>query len=88
MDSEQLKLARHALGLDKDWARGVSYRNRFIAGEREPVWDKMVEAKYATYDKGVYRLTRLGADLSLFPGESLCPEDFPEGSEYVPPPNI
>lgn len=81
MNLEQIRLARHALGLPND--RRQSYRNRFLAGGEHAEWRAMEAAGLAEADttggKGMtwFWLTREGAEAALEPGESLCPEDFP-----------
>ena len=82
MTPEQLKLARHALGLDY---KKVSYRNRYYTigrGQEHKEWLAMVEKGYAIEDSVLpdstrFELTRKGAEAALLPGETLCPEDFP-----------
>jgi len=79
VNEAQKKLARHALGLSTGYARGgKSYRNRYIAGQCHKDFDDMVGDGLATYERGVYYMTRKGAELALLPGETLCGEDFPE----------
>lgn len=78
MNSEQVRLARHALGLDG--CRRRSYRNRYYisAGSVHGLWMAMVAQGYAETDGDrFFCLTRKGAELVLRSGESLCPEDFP-----------
>jgi hypothetical protein len=80
------KLARHALGLPN--ARNRSYRNRYVCSYAPGAYDQwhdMLEAGLADADiiRGGLRqrrfwLTREGAEAALDPGETLCPEDFPE----------
>ncbi|PXW75938.1 hypothetical protein C7451_106102 [Blastomonas natatoria] len=87
MTSEQIELARHALGLDGQRKR--SYRNRYVTGpggSDHPAWLAMVEAGDAKKRDGstlpfggddIFWLTRQGAEKALRKGEKLCPEDFP-----------
>lgn len=82
MTPEQLRLARHALGLPNKARR--SYRNRFYAGGQHPEWRAMEAAGLAEADTiptatGMtwFWLTRAGAEAALDPGERLCREDFP-----------
>lgn len=81
------ELARHALGLPNNNLR--SYRNRFVTGGGKDgaAWAGMVAAGLAEVRAGkslpfggadLYWLTRAGAMSALEPGETLCPEDFPE----------
>lgn len=90
MTPEQRKLARHALGLPNGANR--SYRNSFtcgIAGKESKVLAAMVsvglaslcgpQSAHSSYH--TFSLTRAGALLALDEGESLNPEDFPEGGE-------
>ena len=92
MSPNQRKLARHALGLPN--ARGISYRNRYVAVRRSAYspgvydeWSKMVEAGLAERasamlgSQGRWWLTPEGAQMALDPGERLCPEDFPHEGE-------
>jgi hypothetical protein len=84
MTPQQIKLARHALGLPN--ARRQSYRNFFTAGVRHPDyydWIAMVDdenAKKSTSAKpdgdDIFWLTVKGAQAALYTGESLDPEDF------------
>lgn len=87
MTPQQITLARHALGLPN--IGNVSYRNRFCAGKghaHHPKWEAMVKAGVATVQRhagglggqDTFSLTQAGAKSALQPGESLCPEDFPE----------
>jgi hypothetical protein len=85
MTPDQLKLARHALGLPNDQKR--SYRNRYFAGvgtDIEERWDDLVNRGLAhrqRQDGGAkttfFCLSRRGAQMAIDPAESLCPEDFP-----------
>lgn len=81
------ELARHALGLPNNRLR--SYRNRFVTGGGKDgsAWTGMVAAGLAEVRAGkslpfggadLYWLTREGAMSALEPGETLCPEDFPD----------
>jgi hypothetical protein len=90
MTPRQKELARHALGLDQTKS-GRSYRNRFYAGVKHPDWhDWMcmlgagVAGMRSTDDSAagecLFYLTAEGAKLALEPGETLCPEDFPEAA--------
>jgi len=91
MTPEQRKLARHALGLPNKTNR--SYRNYFTTRKVTPdhaAWKSMAGAGWAykaprswvaRSDTEVFILTRAGALLALDEGESLDPEDFPEGGE-------
>jgi len=91
MTPEQRRLARHALGLPNKTSR--SYRNYFTTRKVTPdhaVWKSMAGAGWAykaprswvaRSDTEVFILTRAGALLALDEGESLDPEDFPEGGE-------
>lgn len=86
MTPEQLKLARHALGLPNQKRR--SYRNRFTAPHgttNHHEWMQMCAAGMA-YHEGAphlcgqhtkFWLTERGAMTALAEGETLCPEDFP-----------
>ena len=85
MSPEQLRLARHALGLPN--ARRRSYRNRFFAspgGFTHAVWMDMVakgwagrEGPDANHSKlDFFWLTRDGAGLAKKQNEDLCREDF------------
>lgn len=88
MTPGQKRLARNALGLPNDDRR--SYRNRFHAnrvGNEHARWLEMVtagRAKHHTNPNGpldFFWLTRTGAEAALEPGETLCPEDFPDIEE-------
>ncbi|PZO59261.1 MAG: hypothetical protein DI635_16130 [Pseudoxanthomonas suwonensis] len=84
MSAEQVRMARHALGLPNE--RGVSYRNRYYpprmtdTSPAHDAWDGMVAAGLAErLEPGsgtFYALTRLGAEAVLEEGEGLDPEDF------------
>ncbi len=84
MSQEQRRLARHALGLDTSKRR--SYRNRFLATNGSKTnweWEQMVAAGWARIGlrqqvTTLYELTTPGALAAIGPGETLCPEDFPE----------
>ena len=86
MSSNQIELARHALGLTRS---KTSYRNRFVTGpgstDYQP-WLDMVEAGDAVRVGGeklpfggddLFCLTPKGAEQALRAGERLDPEDFP-----------
>jgi hypothetical protein len=83
MNIEQVRLARHALGLPKD--DGRSYRNRFVAskgGDNETEWDDLVSKGLAFRggdDRSMvgFCLTEQGAIMVLEGKETLCPEEFP-----------
>lgn len=77
LNEAELNLARHALGLSNPKSKGKSYRNRYISGMRIEDFDRMVARDLAEYNRGVYWLTRKGAELALLDGETLCHEDFP-----------
>jgi hypothetical protein len=83
MTTEQMAMARHALGLPNE--SGQSYRNRYFTScgsvtERE--WDELVKSGLAVREKGGgklahFYLTDAGARMVIAPGETLDPEDFP-----------
>lgn len=83
----QKVLARHALGLPNSSSR--SYRNRFLVAEGADgfkEWHGLAVDGYARrfprHGGGLcdlFILTLAGARMVLKPGESLDPEDFPEG---------
>jgi hypothetical protein len=86
---EQLKLARHALGLPN--RRKISYRNHFVTGPGctdYDNWMQLVSAGNATRRNGsaltggddIFFLTDAGAKSALVRGEKLDAEDFPEGA--------
>lgn len=84
LTSQQLELARHALGLPNKDRR--SYRNRYLisrAGKKHAAWEGMRRAGFARVEReatsygDLFFLTRKGAEAALQPGETLCPEDFP-----------
>lgn len=80
---EQLRLARHALGLPND--RSQSYRNRYCAGVPSSArnhWLALEAAGLAFSDavegqRQFFALTRTGAEMALERGETLDLEDFP-----------
>lgn len=87
MTSEQISLARHALGLPNVGKQ--SYRNHFVAGlsRNRDLWEQMVADGNATKMDSAkararfggcdcYWLTRAGANAALQEGEKLDPEDF------------
>lgn len=83
MTTEQIAMARHALGLPNE--SGQSYRNRYFTSsgsviERE--WEELVKSGAASREKGGgklahFYLTEVGAREVLARGETLDPEDFP-----------
>jgi hypothetical protein len=83
----QIDLARHALGLVH--GNKKSYRNRFFvspSGDGFADWVAMTHAGMADWHTrpkslsgDAFTLTRRGAEAALFPGETLDPEDFPDG---------
>lgn len=87
MNLEQVTLARHALGLDRNHA--TSYRNYFVCGaghQDYDAWKQMVAdgdavrfdgAKLHFAGDDLFKLTRKGAEAVLRQGESLDSEDFP-----------
>lgn len=90
MTPEQRKLARYAIKLPS--AINTSKGNRYVVGPLLAAyteWMAMVSNGLATlYERPsqygvdyIFRLTRAGALLALNEGESLNPEDFPEGGE-------
>lgn len=88
MTPEQIRLARHALGLPNNYRR--SYRNRFCANNRSgdyAEWRAMTDAGMALrlpwgWNGGdFFCLTRAGAEAVLQRGEKLDPEDFPTMAE-------
>lgn len=80
---EQMKLARHALGLPNK--QNTSYRNRFCTGKDCPdhaVWEEMVAAGFAKKVTGtvwggddMFLLTLKGALLARNNKEHLSQED-------------
>ena len=77
MTPEQIKMARHALGLED--GRKVSYRNRYFAGgpPTEAAWNDLVAKGLAERTSLCFHLTEVGAKAVLLAGERLDPEDFP-----------
>ena len=82
----ELRIARHALGLDNPDAGGRSYRNRFYASRGHADWHTlhdMVGAGLMNLEdtsngkQTLFWLNPWGAKLALKPGELLDPEDFP-----------
>lgn len=86
MTPSQKRLARHALGFDQGVKQ--SYRNRYFAApgtEPDREWIRMCKAGMARRSRmsagessRFFYLTPAGAAAALRPGESLCPEDFPQ----------
>ena len=87
MTPEQIKLARHAIGLPNK--RKTSYRNHFVTGEGSgdyADWNAMVDAGMAKVRRNVeicggddyFRLTIEGAKTALAKDEKLSAEDFPQ----------
>lgn len=86
MTPDQIKLARHALGLDR--AHPTAYRNYFVTGEGcadYEAWKQMVANGDATRRDGaklpfggddLFNLTKQGADKALQPGEQIGPDCF------------
>lgn len=79
---EQVTLGRHALGLPN--CANKTYRNRYFADASVasvPVWREMVARHAATEQPAetyiLFRMTKVGAEACLLPGERLCEEDFP-----------
>lgn len=79
MTPKQKELARHALGLNY---ANTSFRNHFVTGSGSADyehWMEMVADGHAQRFAGseltggddLFRLTRVGADLALNPGEQL-----------------
>ncbi len=91
MTPEQLRMARHALGLPND--NNTSYRNRYYApldSEASSQWDDIVSqglAARGTDQKTqvMFGLTTAGAQFAIEPGEKLDREDFPNGSGKAMP---
>lgn len=92
LTEKQIKMARHALGLDG--RRRVSYRNHFVTGpgpgnNDHAQWTAMVEIGCAVKRRGnqltggddLFRLTPAGARAVLRKGERLDAEHFPAGGE-------
>ena len=92
---EQIKLARHALGIPNK--RRKSYRNRFVIGAGCTDYEqwmamvalgaaKRVDASRVPFGVGdLFYLTMSGARAALKRGEMLCPEDFPKEPEPIHP---
>jgi hypothetical protein len=90
MSPNQIKLARHALGLGN--GRKVSYRNSFVAAPGHwdyDDWIAMTRAGHAVRIDGstvpfggddLFRMTRAGADLVRLPDE-IVPGTLPEAAE-------
>jgi hypothetical protein len=85
LSTDENSVARHALGLPNLNMR--SYRNRYatFGGEQLELWMGLVRKQYAEVIAKrprstlfYFALTQKGAVLALEPGETLCPEDFPE----------
>ncbi|MEM1150255.1 MAG: hypothetical protein AAGI03_06820 [Pseudomonadota bacterium] len=83
MTPRQRELARHARGLPN--SSGRRNRNHYVSYFRVSVreWGRMVaagEAKRGPNRGGAvgFTMTRKGAEAALEPGETLCPEDFPD----------
>ena len=83
MTPDQIKMARHALGLPNGIKR--SYRNRYCAalGSREEkAWNDLVRRGHAErgieqVKTAIFYLTESGARIAIDPVESLDLEDFP-----------
>lgn len=83
MNAEQLRMARHALGLPNPGKK--SYRNRyFSSGGSASVkeWQDLIRKGFAhgvreQSGRSMFWLTHKGALLALEKHEMLCPEDFP-----------
>jgi hypothetical protein len=83
MTPSQLKMARHALGLDGERRR--SYRNSYVASLGSPIegeWNDLCRRGWAVRGKdrkGMvgFCLTPEGAQLALVGNEILDTEDFP-----------
>lgn len=83
MTTEQIAMARHALGLPNE--SGQSYRNRYFTSsgsviERE--WEELVKSGMAAREKGGgklthFYLTEAGARAAIARSETLDPQDFP-----------
>lgn len=84
MTPAQKTLARHALGLPN--GRKRSYRNRYFTSGTNKERQAMIKAGEADgvieirEPRSMYWLTVKGAKAALEPGETLCPEDFPEAA--------
>lgn len=83
MTPEQIRLARHALGLPNK--RRQSYRNRYFVSAGAPAraeWTALVVARLATAEPcdrdgmDLFKLTAAGAIAALEAGERLDREDF------------
>jgi hypothetical protein len=91
MTPEQLRMARHALGLPNE--RSTSYRNRYyvpIGTQAERDWDDLVTqglaARAANRETQVmFGLTTAGAQYAIEPDEKLDREDFPNSSGKAMP---
>ena len=87
MNPRQIEMARHALGLTDGRARSYRnfYRVNFDTADFR-LWADLVKHDLAFSDGAVenrlcsFALTRKGAGAVLQPGESLDPEDFPQGA--------
>lgn len=85
LTQEQVKLARHALGLTNS---KTSFRNHFVTSpgnDDHKSWDDMVNKGFADVKRkhilsagmDCFWLTSVGAKAVLKCGEKLCKEDFP-----------
>lgn len=81
MNSEQVRMARHALGLPND--NHQSYRNHFCLyrdSDGYAAWEDLVAKGFATKYTGqkmdVFHLTAAGAKLVITGPEKLDTEDF------------
>jgi hypothetical protein len=83
LSPDELRLARHALGLPND--RRCSYRNRYYVSGPNSAWLRLVAdglAEWVTDGRMIcYGMTGAGARLALQPGETLDPEDFSEAAQ-------
>lgn len=86
MTQDELRIARHTLGLDNPNANGVSFRNKFYASRGHTDWQTlhdMVGVGWMNLEdepngkQTLFWLNRWGAELALMPGEGLDREDFP-----------
>ena len=81
---EQVRKARHALGLDRS---KMAYRNLYSTGD-DPDWNNLVERGFAEKHKSpfsedvVYRLSKQAAFFFLNPGERLGELRFPIIGSY------
>jgi hypothetical protein len=83
MTPDQIKMARHALGLPNGSKR--SYRNRYCAAlgsKAEKAWNDLVRRSHAErgveqVNTAIFHLTESGARIAIDPTERLDPEDFP-----------